>query len=228
LNAHNSSFGPERQERVSQHESCGEACVKSRRRVNLDVECKKVRSDMASALKLQSCKTVVVVLLCAAGMAVVLARAPAEELLVKITLVTGEHGRDSNSTSTSLTIEGNKLFYEQTYHGFHANRRGPVQKQYELTANDRNVLIGLLREKNLLVNRSLTGSSQNQGARNYFSLSINSKLSGKEYSINIDGARDDAKLKQTDLYRDSLLLIEHLYKIINRTDPDITMPALIN
>jgi hypothetical protein len=165
---------------------------------------------------------------CAAGMAVVLARAPAEELFVKITMVTGEHSRDSNSTSTSLTIEGNKLFYEQTYHGFHANRREAVRKQYELMANDQNVLIGLLREKNLLVNRSLTGSSQDQGARNYFSLSVNSKLNGAEHSITIDGARADAKLKETDLYRDSVLLIEHLYKIINRTDPHITMPELIN
>jgi hypothetical protein len=183
---------------------------------------------MASGLKLQFCKTVVVMLVFAAGMSVVLARAPAEELFIKITLVTGEHSKDSNSTSTSLTIEGNKLFYEQTYHGFHANRREPVRKQYELTANDRNVLIGLLREKNLLVNRSLNGSSQEPVARNYFSLSLNSKLNGKEHSITIDGARDDAKLKETVLYRNSVLLIEHLYKIINRTDPEITRPALIN
>ena len=154
--------------------------------------------------------------------------APAEELSVKITMVTGEHSRDSNSTTTSLTIEGNKLVYEQTYHGFHANRREPVQKEYELTANDRNMLRGLLRQKNLLVNKSLTGLPQEQGARTYFSLSVNSKLNGKEHSFTIDGPRNDAKLKETGLYRDSVFLIEQLYKIINRTNPDMTMPELIN
>ena len=179
-------------------------------------------------MKLQFHKGVSVMLLCAAGVAVVLARSPAEALSVKITMVTGEHSRDSNSTTTSLTIEGNKLVYEQTYHGFHANGREPVKKEFELTANDRNVVIGLLRRKNLLVNRSLTGLPQEQDARTYFSLSISSKLNGQEHSITIAGARNDAKLKETGLYRDSVLLIEQLFKIINRTDPDMTMPELIN
>src|SRR5258708_15677437 len=108
-------------------------------------------------MKLRLHKSVGISLLFVAGFAVVVAGSPTEELSVKITMVTGEHSRDSNSTSTSLTIEGNKLVYEQTYHGFHANRREPVHKEYELTANDQGVLIGLLRQKNLLVNRSLTG-----------------------------------------------------------------------
>ena len=179
-------------------------------------------------MKLRLHKSVGIVLLFAVGFAVVLAKSPNEELSVKITMVTGEHSRDSNSTSTSLTIEGNKLVYEQTYHGFHANRRGPVQKEYELTATDRNALIGLLRQKGLLVNRSLTGTSQEQGARMYFSLSVNSKINGKEHSITIDGARNDERLKETVLYRNSVSVIEQVYRIINRTDPDVSMPELIN
>jgi hypothetical protein len=170
----------------------------------------------------------VVVLLLFTAMAVVLARGSAEELSVKVTMVTGEHSRDSNSTSTSLTIDGNKLIYEQTYHGFRANRREPVKKEYEVTANDRNMLIGLLRQKNLLVNKSLRGLPQEQDARIYFSLSIETKLNDREHSIKIDGARNDAKLKEAGLYRDSVFLIQQMYKIINRTDPDITTPELIN
>jgi hypothetical protein len=161
-------------------------------------------------------------------MAVVSARGPAEELSVKVTIVTGEHSRDSNSTSTSLTIEGNKLKYEQTYHGYRANRREPVKKEYEVTANDRNILIGLLRQKNLLVNKSLAGLPPEEGVRTYFSLSVDTKLNGQGHSIKIDGARNDAKLKEAHLYRDSVSLIEQLYEIINRTDPDIIMPELIN
>ena len=179
-------------------------------------------------LKSRFHQTVVGVLVCAVGMATVLAKAPPEELSVKVTMVTGEHSRDSNSTSTTLTIAGKKLVYQQTYHGYRANRRDPVQKEYELTANDRNMLIGLLRQKNLLVNKAVVGLPQAQGAQTYFSLSVTSKLSGEEYSITIDGARNDAKLKETGLYRDSVFLVEELYKIINRTDRDITMPELIN
>src|SRR5260370_30344495 len=133
-------------------------------------------------MKLHFHKTVGVMLLFAAGV-VILARSPAEELSLEIAMVTGEHSRDSNSTSTSLKIEGNKLVYEQTYHGFHANRPEPVRKEYELTPNDRNVLIGLLRQKSLLVNRSLLGSSPEQAARTYFSFSSNCKLIAHSPSI---------------------------------------------
>jgi len=178
-------------------------------------------------LKSQFYQMFVFVLVCAVSVAAVLAQAPPEELSVKVTMVTGERSRDSNSTSTTLTIAGNKLVYQQTYHGYRANRREPVQKEYELTANDRNMLIGLLRQKNLLVNKAVEGLPQEQGARTYFSLSVTSKLSGEEYSITIDGARNDAKLKETGLYRDSVFLIQELYKIINRTDRDVTMPELI-
>ena len=52
-------------------------------------------------LKSRFHKTVVGVLVCAVGMATVPAKAPPEELSVKVTMVTGERGRDSNSTSTT-------------------------------------------------------------------------------------------------------------------------------
>jgi hypothetical protein len=172
--------------------------------------------------------TAVVVLLLFTAMAFVLASGPSEQLSVKVSMVTGEHSRDSNSTSTSLTVERNKLKYEQTYYGYRADRRPPVKKEYEVTANDRAVLIGLLRQKNLLVNKSLAGLPQEPSARTYFSLSVDTKFNGQDHSIKIEGGRNDEKLKETDLYRDSVLLIQQLYKIINRTDPDIAMPELIN
>jgi hypothetical protein len=164
-------------------------------------------------MKLQLNNTVGVILSLAAVAALVLARSPTEELSLRVIMVTGEHSKDANSTSTTLTIEGNKLIYEQTYHGFHASGREPVRKEYELTQNDRSALIRLLRQKNLLVNRSLTGSLQDRAARIYFSLSVNTKLDAREHSITIEGARNDGKLKEAGFYRDSILLIEQLYQI---------------
>ena len=163
-----------------------------------------------------------VMLLLAAGGSVILGRSTADDLKLDITIVTGEHSRDSNSTSTSLTVAENKLIYEQTYDGFHSGRREPVKKEYKLTAEDRNLLIGLLRQRDMLVNKTVSQPSQEKGSSRYFELEIHAMLNGKEGSISIDGARNDVKLKDERIYQDSVYLTEQLYKIINRTDPEMT------
>ena len=179
-------------------------------------------------MRLPLYRIALVMLLSAAGGAGILARSTTDDLQLNITIVTGEHSRDSNSTSTTLTVDGNKLFYEQTYHGAHSGGREPVRKEYKLTAEDRNVLIGLLRQRNMLVNKNVSEPSQAKGSSRYFELEIHAGLDGNEASISIDAARNDVKLKNERLYQDSVYLTEQIYKIINRTDPEMTMPELIS
>ena len=155
-------------------------------------------------------------------------KAPAEELSLVVTMVTGERSRDSNSTTTSLTVTADTLRYEQSYHGAHSNRRAPVKKEYNLTKEDRNALIRVMHEKNLLVNRTFAALPQEDEPSVYFSLAIRSKLNGDEHSITINGPRNAAKMKADRIYQDSVYLVAHLFKIINRTDPDTSMPELIS
>lgn len=170
----------------------------------------------------------VVTLLAAVGAVISFGNSPENRLYLHVTIVTGEHSRDSNSLSRSLTVTSGVLMYEETYHGARANRHQPVKKEYRLTKQDQAALIKLLKEKNLLVTKTVSKPPQQKGSSRYFELAIRSRLSGKESVVSIDASPGATELKTDRLYQGSVDFIEALYKIINRTDPDIAMPQLID
>jgi hypothetical protein len=153
---------------------------------------------------------------------------PRNEFSLDVTVTTSEHSRDSNSVTTNLRVSGNTLVYEETYHGAHANRQKPVKKEYKLTNEDLDRLIGWLKDKALLTTKTISRSSEEKGLSRDFGLSIASKLAGKEGAISIKAPRTDRKLKTDPLYQASVFLVAELYRIINRTDPDITFSDLID
>src|SRR5229473_7180190 len=124
------------------------------------------------------------------------------ELYLEVTIVTGEHSRDSNSATASLTVLSGNLSYEQTYQGARSSRRQPVKKEYKLTKEDQDLLIGLLNKGNLLVTRTISRPPQQKGSSRYFELSIRSRLKGKESLVSIDASPNAAGLKADGLYRD--------------------------
>ncbi len=156
------------------------------------------------------------------------ARPPQSDFSLDVTIVTGEHSRDSNSVTAILTVSSGALVYEQTFAGARSGRRQPVKKEFKLGKEDQAALIGLLNKGNLMVFRTISEPPQQKGSSRYFELSIHSRLGGKESTVSIDASPHAANLKTDSLYRASVRVIEELYKIINRTDPDITMPQLIN
>ena len=160
--------------------------------------------------------------------AIVLGEQPQDELYLSVAIVSGEHSRDSGSVTTTLTIAADALGYEETYQGMRSNLHKPLKKEYKLTKQDLAVLIRLLKEKNLLVTKTISKPPQQKGFSRYFELTIRSTLRGKENSVSIDASPGAKELKAEPLYQSSVSLIEELYKIINRTDPDITIPQLIN
>ena len=172
-------------------------------------------------------RIVIVILSMAVSVAPAASAAPSDELSLVVTIVTGERGKDSHSTTTTLTLTGEKLTYQQSYRGAHSGGRPPVKKDYKLTTADRDELTRILREKKLLITRTLAALSQEDEAGSYFSLLLRSKLNGEEQSITIKLPRTAAKLKGDRLYQDSVFLVEQLYRAIKRTDPDISMPQLL-
>jgi len=166
-----------------------------------------------------------VVLVCAAA---AFGGAPQNELGLSVTIVIGEHSRDSNSTAITLTVSSTTLTYEQTYQGARSERHKPVKKEYRLTKHDLEELSWLLKEKHLLVTATLSNPPHQKGYSRYFELSISSRLNGKESTISIEAFPGATDIKTDRLYQGSVSLIQELYKFINRTDPDITAPSLIN
>ena len=164
-------------------------------------------------------------LIATACMAIAAGSAPRGQLALHVTLVTSEHSRDSSSVTRNFTVSAKTLVYEETYHGARANRHQPVKKEYKLTAEDRSALIRLL--KSFPRTETITRSS-NQGATRDFELSIHSKLAGRESAISIQAPRTATDLRNDRSYRNSVEVIEQLYRIINRTDADIAMPELID
>ncbi|HVS80247.1 MAG TPA: hypothetical protein VHE60_00765 [Pyrinomonadaceae bacterium] len=166
--------------------------------------------------------------LVAACLVIALATLPQNEFSLNVTVITSEHSRDSNSVTTNLCVSGNTLVYEETYHGAHANRHQPLKKEYKLTNDDRDRLIGLLKDKALLTTKTISKSSEQRGLSRDFELSIASKLAGKVGLISINAPRTAIELKTDPLYQSSVFLIAELYRIINRTDPDVTFSDLID
>jgi hypothetical protein len=103
-----------------------------------------------------------------------------------------------------------------------------VKKEYKLTREDRKRLITLLKERDLLVTKTISKPPQQKGFSRYFELSISSRLTGKETTVSIEASRNATELKQDRLYQASVSLIAELYRIINRTDPEVAVPQLID
>jgi len=150
------------------------------------------------------------------------------DFYLEVTIVTGEHSRDSNSTTRTLTASPGKLIYKETYAGAHSGQRPPVEKQFKLTKQDQSDLTALLESKSLLATKTISQPPTQKGFSRYFELALVSGLHGKENTIAIDASPSAAALKTDPLYQGSISLIEMLYKIVNRTDPDLTAPTLID
>src|SRR5262249_31055568 len=71
-----------------------------------------------------------------------------------ITVTEGEHSRDSNSTTTSISLSGNQIHYVKTFKGYHAGRRDAVDKRAGLRQVDLDRIRELLKENSLLKSRS--------------------------------------------------------------------------
>ncbi len=153
---------------------------------------------------------------------------PADDFYLEVTIVTGEHSRDSNSVTRTLTVASGELTYKETYEGARSNRHTPVKKQFKVTRQDEAALIGLLKAKHLAITRTISKPPTQKGFSRYFELAITSALEGKEHSLAIEASPSTTELKTDSLYQGSVSLIEQLYKIIRRTDPDITIPTLID
>ena len=144
---------------------------------------------------------------------------------LEVTIVTGEHSKDSNSTTRTLTVANRDLIYKEAYAGARSGQRSPVERKFKLTKQDKSDLTALLE---LRTGSQLTNKTIPQDSSRYFRVTIVSALHRPGNTITIDASPNDLDLKKDPVYQASVLLIERLYQIINRTEPNLTAPTLIN
>ena len=149
------------------------------------------------------------------------------DLTLNVTVITSEHSRDSNSTTRTLGVAGLTLSYAETYHGARSDRHQPISKEFTLTEADRDRLMTLLKEHSLLRTKSISKPLERDGPSRDFEIKIAAKVGRQNGLISIKGPRNAEDLKSDPLYQGSVLLIAELFKIIKRTDPDITLGELI-
>ncbi len=151
-----------------------------------------------------------------------------DDLYISITLKRGERSRDSGSRTTTITLAQDQIIYERSYHGMGASRQKPVRKEFKLGDKEKGRLIELIRARELLVEDSIKYPLAESGMVRYFKISVQLKLNEKSGVIRMEGPTNAVKIKDQKLYRNSIALIEEIYKIINLMDKEITYEALIN
>lgn len=185
---------------------------------------------MDNAVKIFSFIFLLIVLSAAGRSSNSTTNASQDDLQILVTMVRSEHSKDSNSTTTTLTVSGDTIVYRQRRSGAHSSQSKPIERDFKLTNEDKGELVRLLNEKKLLVTKSISRSLETTGPRSYVSLSfsIQLKLNGKRRLISIDGPMRSTAIKNDPLYRDSLVLINELYLIVHRTDPRLRFDEFVD
>src|SRR5689334_5563675 len=66
----------------------------------------------------------------------VFSQEPNLSINLSLTVIEGEHSRDSNSTTTTITIKGNHLVYARSYSGYRDKQRQPIHKETVIKNED--------------------------------------------------------------------------------------------
>jgi hypothetical protein len=151
----------------------------------------------------------------------------ADVLNLKLRMTTGERSRDSNSMTTSITVSGGTIVYNVSYGGRNRGRE-PEQKEFKLEKADQKRLIELIKAKNLLVTKSVERTVDDSGPSYYFELSLSTETNGSKGLISIKGPRKAPDIKDSDLYKNTIALVDAIYEIIHRTDEKIDYEPLIH
>lgn len=148
------------------------------------------------------------------------------ELHIRVVLTTGERSKDSNSKTTTISLEQDAIILE--IHSSRDMRRGkpPVRKEFKLSATDKGNLLKLIRTNNLLVTDSIELPQEGSNIR-YFRISVDLALGEEKGAINISGLRTASMVKEEKLYQNSLALVKELYRIMNSQDESVHFEELI-
>jgi hypothetical protein len=169
--------------------------------------------------------TILAILICACSASPV--NNNADELRVSLSLTVGERSKDSNSQTTTITVERDVIALEKTSSGYRGGGSTPsAVRNLSLTPADKINLIKLIRSNDLLVTDSIKLPQASSNFR-YFEVSVDLTVGGKKGAINISGMRTAVEVKEKKLYQNTLALVKELYRIINNQNKSVRFEELI-
>ena len=143
-----------------------------------------------------------------------------EEFKIAVALTTGELSKDSNSLTTTITVEGRTMTWEQTAGGSRARGEpAPARKTFTLTPTDREKLLKLVRDGQLLTTASV--KLPRQPPVFYFELRVETIVGDAKGTVELSGPRSAIEFREKELYRNSRALLQELYRIMNAHDDSI-------
>jgi hypothetical protein len=148
----------------------------------------------------------------------------AAELHVGVSLTTGEHSKDSNSQTTTITVARDVIVWERTFSG-RRSRTPASRKEFRLSPTDKAKLRSLIKSNDLLVTDSIELPQEGSNYR-YFEISVEINLDGTKGAISISAPETAVTVKDERLYRNTLTLVKELYRIMNNQDKKIDFSDL--
>jgi hypothetical protein len=134
-------------------------------------------------------------------------------LYVSIISTRSERSEDSNSTHTTITLDGDRLVYDETHHGFHAGP--PVHKERTLTPQEVDELTRFIRERNLLRSGTSTYPPGNVPYTLY-ELKVEIRWRGKRSRLQVSGPTNSDAMTNSRLYKGTDELVEEMTVLANK------------
>ena len=131
-----------------------------------------------------------------------------DDVRITVSIIEGEHSRDSNSSSTTITIKDNALVYDRSYAGYGARKRKPTHQEIELTGQEIDQLKQMVFKNSLLVSRSMELPT---GAGRYVIVTMNLQVGKKKSAIKVSGMT--SRIENEKLYKSATALIDEIDKI---------------
>ena len=132
------------------------------------------------------------------------------EIHLFLSITDGEHSRDSNSTTTKITINGNRLVFDRSYSGYGASRRKPVHKEIDIKDEEITKLKALIASRSFLDSASLVLPTDGPGR--YSIIVLNVLADKKKFPITISGMAK--QLEGEKLYQNVQALRDEIEAIV--------------
>ena len=131
------------------------------------------------------------------------------DLRISVSVVEGEHSRDSNSSATTITIKDNDMVYDRSYAGYGARKRKAAHQEIKLTGQELDQLRQLISKESLLVSRSTQLPTHSAGR--YVIVIMNLKVGKRKSAIKVSGMTN--RIENETLYKRAKALIDEIDRI---------------